>query len=58
MRRDDELLPRYSTATWWTNLAEDADTVIRLYHDHATCEQFHSELKTDMDRREAPERGL
>ena len=54
MRCDDELLPRYSTATWWTNLAEDADTVIRLYHDHATCEQFHSELKTDMDVERLP----
>ena len=54
MRRDDELLPRCSTATWWTNLAEDADTVIRLYHDHATCEQFHGELKTDMDVERLP----
>ena len=54
MRRDDELLPRYSTATRWTNLAEDADTVVRLYHDHATCEQFHSELKTDMDVERLP----
>ena len=54
MRRDDELFPRYSAATWWTNLPEDADTVIRLYHDHATCEQFHSELKTDMDVERLP----
>ena len=54
MRRDDELLPRYSTATWWTNLVEDADTVVKLYHDHATCEQFHSELKTDMDVERLP----
>ena len=53
-QRDDELLPRYSAATWWTNLAEDADTVIRLYHDHATCEQFHSELKTDMNVERLP----
>ena len=54
MKRDDELFPRYSTATWWTSLPEDADTVIRLYHDHATCEQFHSELKTDMDVERLP----
>ena len=32
MKRDDELFARYSTATWWTNLPEDADTVIQLYH--------------------------
>ena len=31
MKRDDELFPRYSTATWWTNLSEDANTVIQLY---------------------------
>ena len=54
MRRDDELFPRYATATWWTNLPEDADTVVWLYHDHTTCEQFHSELKTDMDVERLP----
>ena len=46
-QRTDRLFPRCATATWWTNLPEDADTAVRLYHDHATCEQFHSELKTD-----------
>ena len=54
MRRDNELFPQYSASTWWTNLPEDADTVIRLYRDHATCEQFHSELKTDMDVERLP----
>ena len=34
---------------YWTNLCEDPQTVINLYHDHGTSEQFHSELKTDMD---------
>jgi len=24
-------------------------TIIKLYHDHGTSEQFHSELKTDLD---------
>ena len=46
--RDGELFPEHAVATWWTNLPDDADTVVRLYHDHATCEQFHSELKSDM----------
>ena len=54
MRRNDELFPRYAMATWWTNLPDDTDTVIRLYHDHATCEQFHSEYKTDMDVEQLP----
>lgn len=52
--REGELFPEYSTATWWTNLPDDAETVVRLYHDHATCEQFHSELKTDMDVERLP----
>jgi len=34
--------------TWWTNLPYKAETVIELYHDHGTSEQFHSELKHDM----------
>ena len=33
---------------FWTNLYEDPCSVIRLYHDHGTSEQFHSELKSDM----------
>ena len=35
--------------TYWTNIDESATTVIRIYHDHGTSEQFHSELKSDMD---------
>jgi hypothetical protein len=34
--------------TWWTNMYETPETVIALYHDHGTSEQFHSELKSDM----------
>ena len=34
---------------YWTNLYEDPETVIDLYHEHGTSEQFHSELETDMD---------
>ena len=52
--REGELFPEYAVATWWTNLPDDAETVVRLYHDHATCEQFHSELKTDMDVERLP----
>ena len=33
---------------FWTNLYEDPCSVIALYHDHGTSEQFHSELKSDM----------
>jgi hypothetical protein len=42
------LIPDLEVNTWWTNLPAAADTVIALYHDHGTSEQFHSELKHDM----------
>lgn len=37
-----------------TNLPEDPKTVIDLYHDHGTSEQFHSELKNDMNVERLP----
>ena len=42
------LIPEIEVNSWWTNLTCDAKEVIQLYHDHATSEQFHSELKHDM----------
>jgi hypothetical protein len=42
------LFPEIEVESWWTNLYEPADDIIRLYHDHGTSEQFHSELKSDM----------
>ncbi len=42
------LMNDISVDTYWTNMYESADTVLALYHDHGTSEQFHSELKTDM----------
>jgi len=43
------LFPDVEVNTWWTNLPDDPDAVIQLYHNHGTSEQFHSEFKTDMD---------
>ncbi len=48
------LFPEIEVATFWTNLYEDPDTVIELYHGHGTSEQFHSELKTDMNIERLP----
>jgi hypothetical protein len=42
------LIPEIEVNSWWTNLACEPEKVIQLYYDHATSEQFHSELKTDM----------
>ena len=53
-KADDMLLPDVEVSLWWTNLPDDADTVVRLYHEHGTHEQFHSELKTDLDVERLP----
>ena len=42
------LLPEIEVNSWWTNLNYAPEKVIELYHDHATSEQFHSELKFDL----------
>jgi hypothetical protein len=52
------LFPEIEVETYWTNLYEDAEDVISLYHDHGTSEQFHSELKTDMDIERLPSRDF
>ena len=38
----------YEIDTYWTNLTDDIQSVINLYHVHNTNEQFHSELKNDL----------
>jgi len=52
------LFPEIEVETYWTNLYERAQDVINLYHDHGTSEQFHSELKTDMDVERLPSRDF
>ena len=48
------LIPKVEVDTYWTSLADAAATIISLYHDHGTSEQFHSELKTDLDLERLP----
>jgi len=51
------LLPTIDIEGWWTSLGEvgfDDETIITLYCDHATSEQFHSEFKTDLDLERLP----
>ena len=48
------LIPEVDLETWWTNLGETDQEVIDLYHAHGECEQFHSEIKTDMDLERLP----
>ena len=47
-------MPEIDIATWWTSLKLPAKTVLELYHQHGTSEQFHSELKTDLDLERLP----
>ena len=48
------LVPDIEIATWWTSLKLSAKMVIELYHQHGTSEQFHSELKSDLDLERLP----
>jgi hypothetical protein len=42
------LTPEYELEGYWTSLDLPVEDVIGLYQQHATCEQFHSELKSDI----------
>jgi hypothetical protein len=40
-------MPEIEVEGWWTSLRNANSTIISLYADHGTSEQFHSEFKTD-----------
>jgi hypothetical protein len=51
------MFPEIEVATYWTSLGPrqaTPDEVIQIYHSHGTSEQFHSELKTDLDLERLP----
>ena len=48
------IAPGIELNTWWTNLGLTDDEVIGLYHAHGESEQYHSEIKTDMDVERLP----
>ena len=48
------LVPDIEVNTFWTNLDWKDEDVIANYHAHGECEQYHSELKTDMDLERLP----
>lgn len=43
------LIDEIEVETYWTNLWHEAPDVVELYHAHGTSEQFHSEVKTDIN---------
>lgn len=48
------LEPTIEIEGWWTSLSEAPEIVIERYQDHGTHEQFHSEIKTDLDLERLP----
>ncbi|QAU24203.1 IS1380 family transposase [Dyella sp. M7H15-1] len=48
------LFPEVEIDGWETTLAEPIETIIALYQDHGTHEQFHSEFKSDLDLERLP----
>jgi len=48
------LLPEIEVETYWTSLDHKPDIIIEQYHQHGTAEQYHSEIKTDMDLERFP----
>ena len=48
------LVPEIEIEGWWTTLDLPMKRVIGLYEDHGTSEQFHSEIKSDLDMERLP----
>jgi hypothetical protein len=48
------LVPDIQLAGWWASLALPAEEVIAQYRYHGTHEQFHSEIKSDLDLERLP----
>jgi hypothetical protein len=48
------LVPEIQIEGWWTSLALPTDEVIEHYRYHGTHEQFHSEIKSDLDLERLP----
>ena len=47
-------MPNIDVDTLWTNLPLSDKDIIDLYHAHGESEQYHSEIKTDMDVERLP----
>lgn len=48
------LEPEIDLDGWWTSLTLSDQEIIELYKGHALCEQYHAEIKTDMDLERLP----
>jgi len=50
----DLIVPEYEIETFWTDLGDTPQAIIDMYHGRGTSEQFHSEIKTDLDLERLP----
>ncbi|MCL6598953.1 MAG: IS1380 family transposase [Alicyclobacillus macrosporangiidus] len=48
------LVPEIEVSAYWTSLPDEPSVIIQLYREHAIMEQFHSEIKTDLDAERLP----
>ena len=48
------MVPDIELGTYWTNLPFSDQEIIDLYHAHGESEQYHSEIKSDMDVERLP----
>lgn len=48
------LMPDIELNTYYTRIGDRPETIIALYQDHGTMEQFHSEYKTELDLERLP----
>jgi hypothetical protein len=48
------MMPEIELEGWWTSLDLPGEKIIDLYKAHGTHEQFHSEIKTDLDLERLP----
>lgn len=48
------IVPDIELGTYWTNLSLSDQSIIDLYHAHGESEQYHSEIRTDMDVERLP----
>ena len=48
------LIPDLEVDTYWTSLPDPPEAIIKLYQNHGTSEQFHSEIKSELDLERLP----
>ena len=48
------LVPDLEVDTYWTSLPDAPEVIIKQYQNHGTSEQFHSEIKSELDLERLP----